>query len=564
MGSAFWFLMRRSARNRLLRVIKRLQEPRYLIALLAGMAYLWFFLFNRPAQAAPASKTLIEIVPLLGSLGILVAVARWWIFGTNRSALSFSPAEIQFLFPAPITRTALLRWKLLRWQLVIAVNAIIWIVIARRSRPPIPLLFYAVSLWAVLSTLSMHRLGSALARAGVGLHWRTGLRRQAVPITLALAAILGVAAVFALNWSALADTCCGAEFVPILRRVVDHPAVAVVLFPFRLLMAPLGATTISAWAQAILPALALLALHYIWVVRSQVAFEEASVRASQEMTQRIARMSRDRNRVIPTGRVTRGPSLRPLGWPGGAILWKNTLAVIRGNFSRSGVIGFMVIAGVFIYIVSGEPNVEMATAIGYVALGLAAILVVFGSVWIRNDLRQDLHYLGLLRSYPLRGRTIVLAEIASSTIALTLLEYVFLIGGYLGVSRTVNMNAYVPHGLFLSLTLPIFLVINGMSLTMHNAAALLFPDWVQVGTVRPGGFETLGQNILSSLFTALLFVASLLIPAWTGLLARAVLRGHTGTAAPFIAGAIALGVAVAEFILLIGWLGRVFERTESI
>lgn len=563
MGSAFWFLLRRSARNRLVRMMSRLQEPRYAIALVAGLAYLWFFLFHRPARVAPTSQTLVQLIPLLGSLAILVAVARWWIFGADRSALSFTPAEIQFLFPAPITRTALLRWKLLRWQLVIAVNAVIWILLARRSRPPIPVFLYAVSLWAVFSTLSMHRLGSALARAGVGLHWRTGLRRQAVPITLALAAIFGVAVVFGFHWNALADTCCGAEFVPALRHVMDHPVVTVVLFPFRLLMAPLGAVTISAWTRSILPALGLLALHYAWVERSQVAFEEASVLASHEVSQRIARLTRDRNRVVPTGRVTRRLTLRPRGWPGGAILWKNTLAVIRGNLSRNGVIGFLVVAGVFTYIISGNRNVEMATALGYVALGMAGILVVFGSVWIRNDLRQDLLYLGLLRSFPLRGRTIVLAEIASSTLALTSLQYVFLAGGYFGVGRTVNLAAYMPPVAFFSLILPVFLVINAMSLTMHNAAALLFPDWVRLGTVRPGGFETLGQNILSSLFTALLFVAALMIPAFSGVLTRELIRDAAGAGAPYLAGAVALVVAVAEFVLLIDWLGRVFERTES-
>ena len=31
----------------------------------------------------------------------MLSVQRWWLFGNDRSALAFTPAEIQFLFPAP-------------------------------------------------------------------------------------------------------------------------------------------------------------------------------------------------------------------------------------------------------------------------------------------------------------------------------------------------------------------------------------------------------------------------------------------------------------------------------
>jgi len=564
-NSAFWFLLRRSARNRLIRQMDRLREPRYTIALLVGCAYLWFFLFGtRPTQTSP-NQLFITLIPLLGSFGLFVAVVRWWVFGGDRRALAFTPAEIHFLFPAPISRQALIRWKLLRWQILIGLNTLIWILIARRTRPPIPMPFYLVSIWLVFSTLSMHRLGAALTRAGVGVHWRTGLRRQVVPIGLALAAITGLLAVVSSRWSVLSRACCGREFWALLEQTFSQPVARVVLFPFRLLMAPLGATGIASWAVAVVPAAALLALHYLWVMRSQAAFEEAAVNATAEAAKRIAGMKGDQRQ--PASRAKAGRrwiTLKPTGWPGVAIVWKNLLSVSRAGFSRSLVLVLVAMVVAFGMITTGQKGSGLAGALGGIALAMAGFLAFLGPTWVRNDLRQDLSYLGLLRSYPLRGRTIVLAEIAASTITLTALQYGLALAGYFGLRGTADLEKYGSPGLVLLLALPCLLVLNGIGLAIQNAGALLFPAWVRFDSVRPGGFESLGQNILSSLFTVLLTLVSLVVPVITAWLTLIGLEKTLGQWAIIPAALAALVVSTFELAGLVSWLGRVFERTESI
>ena len=56
---------------------------------------------------------------------------------------------------------------------------------------------------------------------------------------------------------------------------------------------------------------------------------------------------------------------------------------------------------------------------GWLAATWAALTLVIGPQWIRNDLRSDLLKLDLLRSYPLPGRAVVAAETAASTLVLT-------------------------------------------------------------------------------------------------------------------------------------------------
>jgi hypothetical protein len=101
-------------------------------------------------------------------------------------------------------------------------------------------------------------------------------------------------------------------------------------------------------------------------------------------------------------------------------------------------------------------------------------------------------------------------------------------------------------------------------MTIQNAGALLFPSWIRFDSGRPGGFETMGQNILSSLFTILLSALALAGPVLVGWLLWSWLVERLA-AWTYIA--VLVGVVIAGWIelrALMAWLGAVFERTESI
>ena len=92
----FSYLAWRSAHNRVARQLRHLRSPRYVAALLLGLAYLWFMVITqRPVPAAGdlADPRWLELV---GALALLGAVAWGWIFGVERRVLAFSPAEVTF------------------------------------------------------------------------------------------------------------------------------------------------------------------------------------------------------------------------------------------------------------------------------------------------------------------------------------------------------------------------------------------------------------------------------------------------------------------------------------
>jgi hypothetical protein len=99
-------------------------------------------------------------------------------------------------------------------------------------------------------------------------------------------------------------------------------------------------------------------------------------------------------------------------------------------------------------------------------------------------------------------------------------------------------------------------------LLVQNAAALLFPAWVESGTSPPRGIEAIGTRLLT-LFGTLLAVAVVMVPAAAiGAIVGVVLYKLVGTAAVVGgAGAGALVVAGEAALAFLG-LGRAYERFD--
>ena len=109
MIGVFAYLARRTAYNRVSRQIRQLRSPRYLAALVFGLAYLWVVAVEQRPQPAPAAVVGARWVELLGAFGVVGAVLWGWIFGVERRVLSFTPAEVTFLFSGPVPRRGLVQ-----------------------------------------------------------------------------------------------------------------------------------------------------------------------------------------------------------------------------------------------------------------------------------------------------------------------------------------------------------------------------------------------------------------------------------------------------------------------
>ena len=112
---------------------------------------------------------------LVASVGILLLLLGGWVFSGEPMALAFSAAEVQFLFPAPLTRRGLISYKLFRAQLIILFNAVIWVFVLRRSGSVLAAPLRFLGTWMLFTNLSLHRLGAALVRTSLLEHGRAGV-----------------------------------------------------------------------------------------------------------------------------------------------------------------------------------------------------------------------------------------------------------------------------------------------------------------------------------------------------------------------------------------------------
>ncbi len=572
MTSALVYLAAASLRNRTRRQLLRLRSPRYLVALLAGGAYMWWFLL-RPAQRGGAAAMLDDAWALrLASLGFALLAAKWWVVGADERALAFTPAELHLLFPAPITRRALVATKLVRAQLLILVNTVVWSVLLRGDGLHLSAWRRALGLWILFSTLYLHRLGAALTMASIRRHGGAGRRRQLLP-----ALVVGGAAAALLYAMTQAGPAVGRAWtfgplstLRVLGQQLDAPVPRVVLAPFRALLGPALAVDATAWLRTVGVALALLALHALWVLRTDAAFEEAAVEASERLA--VAREARARRSTIEPATTTSGSGvrrrrtipLRSTGLPAVAILWKNAIAALRaGTLVRQLVLLGGLAVAVFLLSVRDERVAEVATIVAAV---WGAMLVLAGPLWVRFDLRQDMPNLAILRAWPLSGRQIVAAQIAASTAALTVFQYL-LIGALLAASALgrvpLAVHDRVAFAAAAALALP---GINAANLTVQNAAVLLLPGWVRTGG-GARGVEAMGQSLVS--IGIALAILSVLLAAPAALAWGAVLAMHAasvqsvGTTWVFVpAAAVGTLAAAVELVPILTWLGHVFERTE--
>jgi hypothetical protein len=316
--------------------------------------------------------------------------------------------------------------------------------------------------------------------------------------------------------------------------------------------------------------LLVFALHYVWVVRSTLDFEEAAVEHAAKVARRIEaiRQGRSPSRALARGpRSTRvfRPRLAATGAPAVAILWKNTVGATRDAGPRWLVLATLVVIGSAI-VLGGPMGGGGLEVFAVMVLALGAVALLFGPLSVRFDLRQDLEMLDVLKSYPLSGREVVGGEVAAPVVLLGGVVWSCLLAVFLATlgRRGGGLPPLGDRVALLISLLPATAAILGVLVVVQNAAVLLFPAWVSLGHGRAVGLEATGQRILMTAASMIALVLAL-VPA--------ILVGGAGAAAVSAVGlgewwALAVGTVVGSAVVALEgglaayFLGRVFDRLE--
>lgn len=566
--------------------VRRLRQPKYLVGAIVGIAYFWFFFFRRlgaprhiPARAAlngvgaiPTSipAEWFPIALAIGAAALLVVFTFMWVVPTQRAALGFSEAEIAFLFPAPVTRRALVHFRLLSGQVRSLTGGLVMAIISNRwSFLGGNALTHGLGWWFIFSTLNLHYNGAnftltRLADRG----WNVSLRRVFV---LALVLVVIGATLWRLPESQrfpAADH--GSEFSLVgdwLVTVTTAAPLSWLLYPLRLVLAPFLATDGRAFLAAFAPGLLVIAVHYLWVVRSVVSFEDASVEQAQKRAAQVAAWRSGERRFGGTPkRARRAPfRLAGAGRPEIAFGWKNLLST--WPYFNLRVFGGCALA---LFVLSGWAKTHpggaaLAPVTAIVGGILGAYMLVIGAQFARQDIRSDFQRIDILKTYPLAGWQIVLGEMLAPAAILTGIIWLCLLAFLLNFDPRMGLAALTPPlriagGLSAAALVPPLVMLQ---LFVPNAAALVFPSWAETVRSRGGGPEVMGQRMIYLFAQALTLLVVLLPAAIMGAIVVWLLQ--LVAPLPVAIGVATLPVAavlVGEVAIGVWWLGGRFEQID--
>ena len=567
MTGPFAFFLARSMRNKLVRQGRRLRSPRYAIAALIGLVY-FVFIFGGWTLDAGTRSIWLRAGVVVGPLLLALLAARWWLGGGQRQALVLTPAETHLLLPAPLSRSQIIRFKVLQAQPALVFAALIGTLMLRGTGLPFPL--RVLSLWSLVATLHLHQIAASLVHVAAGEHGRTGVRRNIIPLVLFTTALVVVSGSL---FGVIADIRASGTLDGAWTRlgtVLNEPAPRIVLAPFHLLLAPVLAASLSEWVLPFGGALLVLLAHYAWVLRTDAAFEETAAAEGERREEMIAAVRVGGLTRLQFSKIHRKKKLaRPwlplhsTGRSAYAIFWKNVLYIQRSFGSGRFLVSFAIAAVLFGILGRGLFGEDMLAFAGIIPLSLSAALTLFGPLAVRNDLRMDLLHIDLLRTYPVPSRDLVIAEVAAATVALTVPQIALTLVGIvlLAASGTISSGMAGLAALGVIIVLPVF---NTLAMLIQNVLALLYPSWLRIGEQNPGGMEAMGQNMMVMIGTVLLLLIAAIPPVIAGVLVGAPLTLLLGGTAAIAGAAAAVLVAAGQAALVVVWLGGLYDRTDPV
>ena len=409
------------------------------------------------------------------------ALFGFWLFivamGRNTGSITFSLAEVEFLFPGPFSRRQLLAYKLLLGALAPLGNAILIPIFLWRFAIWTPavmlgfwLTFVFVQMTSLLFTLVVDWLSERFTR------WRTiGL------------AVLAVLVLFSFWQAGVLE----AEGTPLERIAALESAwpVQVILAPFAAFSHVARATTAAQLALWSAVALAINAATVLLIFRMDANFLQASLAASQKRYAWLERAKRGGGIPALSQRSNPRFGLRPFPRVAGAgpIAWRQLLELMR-NSGRLLYVLPAILAMLAPVLLVGRHGSEFS------AIGMMVMVGFMMSMMMPMGLRTDLLHIEVFKSLPITSGAIVWGSITSAVFYPTVVQVVAVavlsaIGGEWTSASTLAVCFAMPLNLLL--------------VSADSILVLLYPSTRQF---VPGDFQ-LGMRLMFTYLAKILLVA---------------------------------------------------------
>jgi len=576
------FYLRCRWRNRLRGLVRRVKQPRYALGALVGVVYLCCILglpfvrslFPEPEDGGPEPLGGIRyrfVVPLVLVFGLLRTLRS----AARDHGLPLPKAELLFLSAAPVTRRGLIGFWLATQQPVLLLSAALLGLIGAAAFGGRSPLGAGLVAFAAMNAL----LAVVVAARQVTAHLRARGAPEALvaaPFWLVVAGLLAVAA------GAYRPRSGGEGVAVWLGALLEREPLATALGPF-------GAVAEGYFAPTVIEALpvagallggaaALLAL----ALARPAPFEEASHAAAEQLealrSHGLAGLRRARRRAAARRRKGDRPSgpppvpfrLAATGRPGAALAWKNLIGAGRIYRPRTALAALVLVAGVGTGVGLGWAGTIVPPVLaGCFAYG--GLLTTMMLLQRAQDLRRDIPFFPVLKSYPLAARDVLAGEVAAPWAVIYGYQAVWITGALCVLSGFGDAAEWRPigwdvRGPALAAALLFSAGFVYALCAIENAIALMWPGWSQIGPAqRKVGISQFGLNVVGLLVRWMFLMAGLVVPGAAGGLAfaaMALLVGAPPAWAAVPAAAVAAAALYAEVRLALRLVEPAYARFD--
>lgn len=455
------------------------------------------------------------------------------LFTSGESTTYFTSSEVAFLFPSPLTRQELLIYKLL--------TSLIGITIVSGFMMSFSLFRFELALprWLgialTFSFLQLLTMNVAFARQILRERTHLAIRRF-------LRAIIGLMILIAIY--EMKNSIATGKLPAILIAFHESSISQWLLAPFSVFTTMLRIANLSSFLISTAIVLAIDAALLTFAIRLDALSLEAALAFSDKFTARLKRIQTQGISQLFGSTTSKSARLRiPMlpFWGGtGPITWHWMTTTIRSSAHRSwGFVGVLLIVLAVVYM---APTSGQGKMIGPMA---CLISMVFISNLIGMTQQNDIERVTLLKSLPIRTRSIVLGELIGMVTLLSITQSIFIAtSAYFLTDQAFWL---------LSAGLLIF-PINFIQCAVDKLIFYIYPTRMNVGT--PGDFRSLGKNMISTILKMLILGGCALLAGLPTLLSVVLFHSPLITVAT---------VAVALFvqcIAIVPLVSMAFDRFD--
>lgn len=466
-----------------------------------------------------------------------------WLNPIVENPLELTEAETSILLTSPLPRWQVVVYKVARWQLPLLLHSLALTAILAGSDDAWGNLRRAFAFWILIASWRTHRGFAGILRAAI--HARGGLVLWASR-GLFLALFGGVSW---LLWQQRGADVAGDQtlrFLQALPAMARDDTLRIVLFPWLALTVPIARSgDAAAWAETIAPALAVLAVTVLLVVRADAAYERSEAAEGQQ----TSRNSAMRRALFP---------LASTGSPVIALVFRQLAPHLRLSALRRPVALVVVVLGASY----AFPALGMHEAQDFLTGLLATVGVLFvlpmAPLLIRLDVRREMERIEVLGALPLSPRRVLLALGGAEWIACLALQTLAIGLVIANTALTPSRARWVP--LLLSSKLLILPGATAVAVALCQLGALSFPTWVTPTTARGPRIDAVGGRLMTLLSFGFAMAFLLAAPSFAGsFLAQSFAVPHSAHASRvFLLGFYV--VIAAELSVFFGLSERAYER----